>query len=64
MEVVRTIELSDAERLTVSKFLRLANDISSIANCSVCDVLLYFCDKTDITSGYSIEALHQLDEIR
>lgn len=64
MEVVRTVELSDDERLTVSKFLKLAEDISSIVGCSVCDVFEYFLDEAEITeNGYNIKALHQLDEI-
>lgn len=64
MEVVRTIELSDDERLTVAKFLKLADHISDYVRCSMDDVFLYFADSAEMTeSGYNIKALHQIDDI-
>lgn len=64
MEVVRTIELNDDERLTVAKFLKLTDQISDYAKCSMDDVFLYLADSAEITeSGYNIKALHQIDDI-
>lgn len=64
MEVVQTITLSDKDRITVSNFLKLTDDISNIARCSMDDVFLYLADKAEITeNGYTISALHQISDI-
>ena len=65
MKVVQTIELTDNERLTVSNFLKLADDISDVAGCSMDEVFVYFADKSKITDteDYSICALHEIKDI-
>ena len=64
MNITRTIELTDEERATVSKFLKITDDIATIAECSMSDVFLYFADTADLIGDrYSIDNLHQIDDI-
>ena len=67
MQIVQTIELTDEERITVSKFLKLADTISDVARCSMDDVFVYFADKAEIieeNNAYSIGAIHQITDIK
>lgn len=64
MQITRTIELTDRERLVVANFLNLTDKISDVARCSMDDVFEYFAEKAEITEdGYEIGALHQLSDI-
>lgn len=65
MKITRTIELSDNDRLTVQRFLKLTDEISDIAGCSMDDVFMYFGDKAELTNEgeYIIESLHQIADI-
>lgn len=65
MTITRTVELTDKERLTVQNFLKLADEISDAAGCSMDDVMLYFSDKAVLLDDdtYRIVALHQLTDI-
>lgn len=64
MNITRTIELTDEERVTVSRFLKITDDIATIARCSMDEVFQYFVDTADlIGDGYSIDNLHQIDDI-
>ena len=64
MKTTRTIELTDEEREIVSKFLKITDDISTIAGCSMCEVFEYFADTADLNGDeYSIRRLHQIDDI-
>lgn len=66
MEVIQSITLNDSERITVSRFLKLADEISDIAGCSMDNVFTYFVDKSEITenNGYSISAIHEIKDIK
>lgn len=65
MKITRTVELDDSDRLTVCRFLKLADKISDVARCSMDDVFLYFSDKVEILADgeYSITSLHQIEDI-
>ncbi|SDB15274.1 hypothetical protein [Eubacterium oxidoreducens] len=65
MKVTQTIELTDAERITVQKFLKLSDDISSMTRISMSDVFEYFVDNADIQDDdtYVISELHQINDM-
>lgn len=66
MKVVQTIELSDDERLVLSKALRLIDQISDVVDNSMVDAFDYFVDNSDITEDgyYLVKALHNIKEMR
>jgi hypothetical protein len=66
MKTVQTIELSEAERLTLSKTLRLIDQISDVVDDTMESVFNYFVDNSDITEdgSYSVKALHNIEEMR
>ena len=64
MKAVQTIELSDDERLVLSKALRLINQISDVTNISMCEVFDYFLDSETDDGQYSVKALHNIEEMR
>ena len=66
MKAVQTIELSDDERLVLSKALRLIDQISDVVDGTMIDVFDYFIDNSDITEDghYSVKALHNIKEMR
>ena len=64
MNITRTIELTDEERVTISKFLRITDDIATVVGCSMDDVFSYFVDTANLMGDkYSIDNLHQIDDI-
>ena len=66
MKINKTFELTDEERLTVSRFLRLVDEISdATGNRSMDDVFNYFVETAELDDGgyYNIGNLHKLDEI-
>ena len=64
MRTTQTIELNKQEKATIENFLKLIDEISDIARCSMSDVFIYFADKADIVEdGYCIETLHQISDI-
>ena len=65
MKITRTIELDDQDRLTVCRFLKLADNVSDVARCSMDDVFLYLANQAEIQDNgeYSISALHQIEDI-
>lgn len=64
MKAVQTIELSDDERLVLSKALRLIDQISDVTNISMCEVFDYFLDSETDDGHYSVKALHNIEEMR
>jgi hypothetical protein len=66
MKTTQTIELSDDERLVLSKALRLIDQISDVVDGSMADVFDYFVDNSDLADDgyYSVKALHNIKEIR
>jgi hypothetical protein len=66
MKTVQTIELSDDERLVLSKALRLIDQISDVVDDTMVSVFDYFIDNSDLTDDgyYSVKALHNIKEIR
>lgn len=66
MKAVQTIELSEAERLILSKTLRLIDQISDITGSAMCEVFDYFVDSSDVAEDgyYSVKALHNIEEMR
>ena len=64
MKAVQTIELSDDERLVLSKALRLIDQISDVTNISMCEVFDYFLDSETEDGYYSVKALHNIEEMR
>lgn len=66
MKTTQTIELSDDERLTLSRALKLIDQISDVVDDTMANVFDYFVDNSDITENghYSVKALHNIKEIR
>lgn len=66
MKTTQTIELSDDERLALSKALRLIDQISDVVDDTMANVFDYFVDNSDITEDghYSVKALHNIEEMR
>lgn len=66
MKVVKTIELSDGERLVLSRALKLIDQISDVVDDTMTSVFDYFVDNSDITEDghYSVKALHNIEEMR
>ena len=66
MKITQTIELSDGERLTLSRTLKLIDQISDAVDVSMANVFDYFVDNSDITEDghYSVKALHNIEEMR
>jgi hypothetical protein len=66
MKAVQTIELSDDERLVLSKALRLIDQISDVVDDTMVNVFDYFIDNSDLTDDgrYSVKALHNIKEMR
>ena len=66
MKTVQTIELSDGERLTLSRTLKLIDQISDVVDGTMNDVFNYFVENSDLTEEghYSVKALHNIEEIR
>ena len=66
MKTTQTIELSEAERLALSKTLRLIDQISDVVDDTMASVFDYFVDNSDITEDgfYSVKALHNIEEMR
>jgi hypothetical protein len=66
MRTVQTIELSDDERLVLSKALRLIDQISDVVDDTMVNVFDYFIDNSDLTDDgyYSVKALHNIKEMR
>jgi len=65
MKTVQTIELSDNERLVLSRALKLIDQISGVVDDTMESVFNYFVDNSDITEDghYSVKALHNIKEI-
>lgn len=66
MKTTQTIELSEAERLTLSKTLRLIDQISDVVDDTMESVFNYFVDNSDITEDgyYSVKTLHNIEEMK
>ena len=66
MKTVQTIELSDGERLVLSRALKLIDQISGVVDDSMANVFDYFVDNSDLTDDghYSVRALHNIEEMR
>lgn len=66
MKATQTIELSEAERITLSKTLKLIDQISDVVDDTMANVFDYFVDNSDITEDgyYSVKALHNIEEMR
>jgi hypothetical protein len=66
MKATQTIELSDDERLVLSRALKLIDQISDVVDDTMESVFNYFVDKSDLTDDghYSVKALHNIEEMR
>lgn len=65
MKITRTIELDDNDRLTICRFLKLADRISEVSSGDMRSVFEYFLEQAEILADgeYSITALHQIEDI-
>ena len=66
MQITRTIELNEEERKTIEKFFSIADKISDVAGCSMCEVFEYFSDVIEIIDDYEyrIGILHQIADMK
>ena len=66
MKTTQTIELSDGERVALSRALKLIDQISDVVDDTMANVFDYFVDNSDITEDgyYSVKALHNIEEMR
>lgn len=65
MTTIQTIELSENERQVVQDFLKLIDEMSDIAKCSMSDVFDYLVNEAEMyeRGNYKIKSLHNIGEI-
>lgn len=65
MEVKRTIRLTHDEQIAISRFIRICDEISDIAKCSMSDVAEYFFHQSTVDNDdvWSVKEIHDVEDI-
>lgn len=65
MKVTRTISLTHDEQITVSRFIKICDEISDIAKCSMSEVAEYFFHQSTLDADdiWSVKEMHQIEDI-